>query len=339
MEDQMKRILALAAALLMAASLNAAVKYEIKFASVAPDGSTWMNIIEELNEEIMDATNGEVKFKFYAGGISGDEKDVIRKMKINNINAAGFTSQGLGEIAPEVRILNLPLMFKSYKEVDYVMKKMSPAFEAAMLKKGFVALGWPEVGFVYVFSKKKIESIKEMQSAKMWIWGDDVFVNTLFKNLSVVPIPLSLIDVLQSLQTGLIDAVYTPPLSAIALQWNTKVTYMLDLKIATVPGVVVVNKSTWAKIPDNYKKIIKDKSAIAFKKLTDASRRENEEALAVLKKQGIKFTTIKDPADQKVFEEVSLKTANDLVGKFYSKKLLDEMLGYIKEANAGAKAK
>lgn len=336
----MKKILAIVLALALALPILAApakVKYEIKFASVAPEGSTWMNIMEELNDEINTSTNGEVKFKFYAGGISGDEKDVIRKMKINNIHAAGFTSQGLGEIAPVVRLLNLPLLFNTYEEVDYVMKKMTPAFEAEMLKKGFITLGWPEVGFVYVYSKKNLSSIKDMQSAKMWIWGDDVFVGTLFKNLGVVAIPLSLIDVLQSLQTGLVDSVYTPPLSAIALQWNTKVSYMLDLKIANLPGAILVNKTTWVKLPENYKKIIKDKSAAAFKKLTLASRKENEEALAVLKKQGIKFTKITDPAEIKQLDEVALKTANDLVGKYYTQKQLDEMLGYLKEARAKGK--
>jgi TRAP-type C4-dicarboxylate transport system substrate-binding protein len=313
----------------------AAAKYEIKFATVAPDGSTWMNEMHKLGDEISEKTGGEVGIRFYPGGIMGDEGDVLRKMKVNQVQAAGFTSQGLGEIVPEVRLLNLPLLFKSYKDIDNVMQKMRPDFDAMFLKKGYVVLGWPEVGFVYVFTKNKIESILDLQKAKMWIWGDDVLVATLFRNLKVVPIPLSLTDVMQSLQTGMIDGVYCSPLSCIAMQWNTKVKYMLNLKIANVPGGVLINKKSWDAIPEKYRAVIMTACDKYFSVITKLSRKENEDALNVMKKQGIVFTDIKDPADLKLFDSVSIKTGNDLVGKFYDRALLDRMLKILK---AGRKA-
>lgn len=123
---------------------------EIKFATVAPEGSTWMNVMQELNDTIVEKTNGAVKFKFYPGGVSGDENDVLRKMDINQLHAAGFTSQGLGEVVKEVRILNVPLLIKNDEEVDYVLSKMSPYFEKQFDKKGYVVLGWPEIGRAHV---------------------------------------------------------------------------------------------------------------------------------------------------------------------------------------------
>ena len=324
----MKRFLTafLISAAVASGSFAAAAKYEIKFATVAPDGSTWMNEMQNLNDEIMEKTGGEVKFKFYPGGIMGDEKDVLRKMKVNQVQAAGFTSQGLGEVVPEVRILNLPLLFKSYSDIDNVMKDMSPDIEAMFLKKGFVVLGWPEVGFVYVFTKNRVEAISDLQKTKMWIWGDDTLVATLFKNLKIVPIPLSLTDVMQSLQTGMIEGVYCSPLSCIAMQWNTKVKYMLAIKIANVPGGVLINKKSWDSIPENYRVIVKAACKKYFDKLTQASRKENEDALSVLKKQGVTFTDIKDSADLKTFDDVSMKTSNDLIGKYYDKTMLGRML-------------
>jgi TRAP-type C4-dicarboxylate transport system substrate-binding protein len=310
----------------------AAAKYEIKFATVAPDGSTWMNEMQSLNDEIMEKTNGEVKFKFYPGGIMGDEKDVLRKMKVNQVQAAGFTSQGLGEIVPEIRLLNLPLLFKSYRDIDTVMEKMSPDLEAMFAKKGYVVLGWPEVGFVYVFTKNRVEAISDLQKTKMWIWGDDTLVSTLFKNLKIVPIPLSLTDVMQSLQTGMIEGVYCSPLSCIAMQWNTKVKCMLDIKIANVPGGVLINKKSWDAIPENYRAIVKAACSKYFEKLTQLSRKENDDALNVLKKQGVVFTEIKDPADLKEFDAVSLKTSTDLIGKYYDKPMLDRMLKILSDA-------
>ncbi|HNZ28910.1 MAG TPA: TRAP transporter substrate-binding protein DctP [Candidatus Goldiibacteriota bacterium] len=329
----MKKITLVAMALFLAAGVFAAEKKNvIKFASVAPDGSTWMNIMEEFAEEVTEKTGGAVEFKFYPGGVSGDEKDVLRKMKINQINAAGFTSQGLGEVVKEVRLLNLPFIFNNYKQIDYVMEKMSPFFESEYQKKGYTVLGWPEVGFAYVFSKDKVESLADFRKVKMWIWGDDQLVNSLFKNIGIVPIPLALSDVNQSLQTGLIEGVYGSPLSAIAMQWNTSVKNMLNIKVANVPGGILINNKTWNSLTDGQKKIIKEAGKKHFSKLTQASRRENEEAIAALQKAGTKLSEMKSEADKKVLEEVALKTVNDLVGKFYTKAQLDEMLNYIKEA-------
>ena len=328
-----KIIIALVLGLLLVAGLSAAeVKTVIKFASVAPEGSTWMNTMEDFNTELKEKTSGAVEFRFYSGGVSGDETDVLKKMKINQLQAAGFTSQGMGEVVKEVRMLNLPMIFKNYKDIDYVMEKMSPFFDKEFEKKGLVILGWPEVGFAYVFSKKKIESLKDFQSIKMWIWGNDALVGTMFKNLAITPIPLSLVDVMQSLQTGLIEGVYGSPLSAIALQWNTKVKYMLDMKIANVPGGILINKKAFDKLTPEQQKLIKTLSKKYFTKLTQLSRKENDDALAVIQKQGMIFTTISTAEDKKFFEDVSVKTAKDLVGKFYTQAQLDEMLGYLKSA-------
>ena len=332
----MKRISAVILVLGLAASLFSA-PVEIKFATIAPDGSTWMNIVREFAETVEEQTNNAVKFRFYAGGVSGDEKDVLRKMRNGQLHAAGFTSQGLGEVVPEVRLINIPLVFKDYGEVDYVMSKMAPFFEKEFDKKGYVVLGWPEVGFAYVFSTKQIDSHETMKQVKMWVWGDDVLGNALFKNLGISPIALSLVDVMQSLQTGLIEGVYGSPLSALALQWNTKVKYVLDLKVADVPGGVLVTKTQWKKISPENQKIIKKEAAKAMKKLTEASRRENDEALQIMLKQGMVMSKVKKDSDWKVFEAASTATGNDLVGKFYTKAQLDEVMAYLKEYRASQK--
>lgn len=313
---------------------------EIKFATVAPEGSTWMNVMHELNDTFIEKTGGAVKFKFYPGGVSGDESDVLRKMDINQLHAAGFTSQGLGEVVKEVRVLNVPLLIKNDAEVDYVLLKMAPYFEKQFEKKGFIVLGWPEVGFAYVFSKKKIDSIESFKKIKMWIWGEDVLVNTLFRNIGVVPIPLSLIDVMQSLQTGMIEGVYGSPLSAIAMQWQTMVKSMLDMKIAYIPGGVLIKKNVWNKIPEKYRPVILEESKKSFNKLTQLSRKENKEALDALKKSGIVFTSINNEGDIKLFEEISNKTANDLIGKFYTKEILGEVNKHLSDIrNKPAKGK
>lgn len=334
----MKKIMITMLVMAMAAGLYAAeAKYVIKFASVAPDGSTWMNYINDFNDEVMEKTGGEVKFKFYPGGVMGDEKDVKRKIVSGQLHAGGFTAQGLGEIVKEVRLLNMPLMFKDYNDIDYVTKKMAPALEKEFDKKGFTVLGWPEVGYIYLYTKQKVASIEDLKKVKMWIWGDDLLVATLFKNIGIVPTPLSLMDVTQSLQTGLIEGVYCSSLSCIAMQWNTKTKYALDLKVANVPGGVLISNKMWNKLPVKHRAVIKQLAKKYMDKLTQVSRKENDEATAVLKKQGMIFSPISSEADKKAFDAIAVKSANDLVGKFYTKAQLDEMIKYLEEARKAKK--
>ncbi|MFP4467127.1 MAG: TRAP transporter substrate-binding protein DctP [Candidatus Goldiibacteriota bacterium] len=327
----MKKILGAAAVFCLLAGQIFAAKYEIKFASVAPAGSTWMNVMEELEETISDKTDGEVGFKFYAGSVSGDEKDVLRKMRIGQLHAGGFTSQGLGEIVPEIRILNVPLLLRTEAEVDYVMDKKAGYFEKKFEKKGYKVLGWPEVGFVYVLSTEKIESLDDLRKLKMWIWGEDILVNTLFSNLGVSPIPLSLVDVMQSLQTGLIEGVYGSPLAALASQWTTKTDNLLDMRISYVPGGILITKKQWNRIPEKHRAVIEKECGKAFDGLTELSRKENRQALEIMKEQGVVFTSIKSGDDIAVFEKASEKTALELIGEYYEKELLDEIKGYLEE--------
>ncbi len=139
-------------------TINAATK--IKFATVATEGSTWMKVMHELAKAVEDSTNGEVKFKIYPGAVQGDEKDVLRKMRIGQVHSAGFTGVGLGEILPEIRIMDVPFLFNNYEEVDYVSEKLSDHFAQKFEEKGYILLGWAEVGFVYVFTNTPVNDIK-----------------------------------------------------------------------------------------------------------------------------------------------------------------------------------
>src|SRR5688572_16517394 len=135
-------------AVILASAVHAGEAKTIKFATLAPEGSTWMNVMTELNEELVKKTNGALKFKFFPGGVQGDEKDVVKKIRINQLHAAGFTGVGIGEVAAEARILDAPWLFRSDKEVDFVYKTFDKQLTAAVEKGGYVLLGWTELGWV-----------------------------------------------------------------------------------------------------------------------------------------------------------------------------------------------
>ena len=144
-------------------------------------------------------SNGEVSFRIYSGGAFGDEKDVLRKMRFGQVNSAGITGMGLGEILPEIRILELPYLFNNYNEIDYIKEKYFDRFAERFEEKGFVLLGWAEVGFVYIFTRDRVNNFDDMLKLKrMWVWEGDPLAEATFKEIGVNPIQLPLTDVFTS---------------------------------------------------------------------------------------------------------------------------------------------
>jgi TRAP-type C4-dicarboxylate transport system substrate-binding protein len=320
-------------ALIMATSAQTT----IKFATLAPEGSTWMNVMNEYANAIKEQTQGKVKFKIYPGGIQGDELDVIRRIRNGQLHSAGFTGVGLGEILPEVRILDSPFLFKSYEEVDYVSKKLFDLFAQHFEEKGYVLLGWAEVGFVYVFTNMPINKRDDMAGVKMWMWEGDPIAEGTFKAFNLNPIPLSITDVLTSLQTGLIDGVYTSPLACVALQWHTKVKYMLELPLADSQGAVLISRKYFEKLDSDQQLKIKEISTQYFNRLTQLSREDNAKSLELIKDTGIIFTTISSKAEVERFNEVGAKARKSLIGKLYDASLLDQVQSALSEFRAGSK--
>lgn len=308
-------------------------KYTIKFATLAPEGSTWLKVMDEYNQDIQKLTNGQVKFKIYPGGIQGDEKDVLRKIRLGQLQSAGFTGVGLGEILPEARILDTPFLFRNYEEVDYISKLLYDDFSKRFEDAGYVLIGWTEVGFVYVFANTPIRSLQDLKGIKMWMWEGDPVAEATFNALGVSPIPLSITDVLTSLQTNLLDAVYTSPLACVSLQWYTRLKYMMDDPLADASGAVLISKRAFDKIPADYQKILRDKGREYMQKLVQLSRKDNAESITLMKQNGMQIITI-PPENLKAFREAGEKARESLVGKLYSQELLNKVETALKEFRA-----
>ena len=307
-----------------------AKKLEIKLSILAPEGTTWMNIMHAFNKELKEKTKGEVQFKIYAGGAFGDELDVVRKMRLGQVHAAGFTGVGLGQILKEVRVLELPFIFSAPEEVDYVTSNLTPYFEKEFEKKGYVFLGFAEAGFVNVFSAKPVKSQADLKASKMWAWEGDPLVKALCEAYKIAPVSLPITDVLTSLQTGLVDSFYAPPLAAIALQWFTKVKYMTTQKLSNATGAMVLRKNIYNQLSPQHQKTLKEVSRKYSKMIIETTRRDNEKSYAVLKKQGIQFVSIPE-SDFKEIQKTSAKVQQALIGKLYPKSLLEKVLSLIQD--------
>ena len=302
-----------------------AQQYTIKFATVAPEGSTWMNVMKEYDAAVRKESGGRLGFKFYPGGIAGDEKDVLRKIRIGQYQAGGFTGVGMGEIAPEERILDTPFLFRNTAEIDYIYKKFTPEFSQAFEKGGFVFLGWAEVGFVYVFTQTPVYSAKDMQGVKAWMWEGDPIAQVSFKVLHLSPIPLSITDVNSALQTGMINCVYSPPLAMIALQWFTNVKYMLDLPLANSSGSVLISKRYFDTLPPDLQQILVKNGQIYLSQLTEQSRKDNLAAIKTLQSKGIILTHPRSKSEIAYYYQTGQEARQMLVGKLYSADLLNQI--------------
>ncbi|MCX5880076.1 MAG: TRAP transporter substrate-binding protein DctP [Deltaproteobacteria bacterium] len=309
----------------------AAEPLTIKFATVAPEGSTWMNTMKELDKVIREKTQGQIAFRVYAGGVAGDELDALRKIRIGQLQSAAFSGVGFGQILPAVRVLDLPFLFMNYKEIDLVHKELEGFFAEQFRQKDFELLSWAEVGNVHLFSQEPIRKVGDLAKLKVWTWSGDPIAKETFSAMGTNPVPLAITDVTTALNTGMIDTVYAPPLGAIALQWNLSVKYMTSLPLAHSTGAILVSKNFSQKIPAEHFKIVKDEFHRSMERLTLELRKQTEESVALLEKGGIKILPAPQEADLKEFYKVHDRVAHALTGKVYPKDVLDKVYDILKK--------
>jgi len=324
--------------LLTALALPLKAQTTVKFATLAPDGSTWMKAMRQFTEETTAKTAGRVKFKIYAGGVSGDEKDVVRKIRLGQLHAGGFTGVGIGEVAPEARLLDTPFLFKNSKEIDHVYKTLDADFRKIFESRGYVLLGWAEVGNVNIFSNAPVTKPEDLRNVKMWIWEGDPIAEATFSALKIKPIPLSITDVMTSLQTGMINGVYGSPLSVIALQWFARMKYVFSLPLTNASGAVLISKKSFDTLSKEDQKVMLELGEKYFRALTLQSRKENEESVAILKKKGLQFTEPASPAVVRDLEAAGQTARLALVGKLYTRELLEKVDAALKAFRNGKKS-
>jgi TRAP-type C4-dicarboxylate transport system substrate-binding protein len=289
----------------------------IKTALVTPEGSTWTKTLRQMAAAIGEQTGGQVQMKIYAGGVSGDEADVLRKMRAGRLHAAGFSGVGLGIIVPSIRLLEAPLLFRNEAEVDHVTAERFEVYAQAFERKGYILLGFAESGFVYLFSRQRPSSVEGLQQIKMWVWKGDSVAERFLSGLNTKTFPLHLSDVNTGLETGMIDGFYAPPLAAIAFQWHTRVGFMMDAPIVNATGALLMSKRVFGRIPDDHRQVILQLARQHCRRLVEQTRRENAEAVTVLQQAGIEVVG-PDTQLRQMMQRVAEQTRTGSIPKLYS---------------------
>lgn len=307
----------LCALLTVTAPLYAGPVYELKFATLAPDGTTWVKLLQEWADTVKAESQGRLVFKIYPGGVQGDEPDVLKKIRFGQLHGGAFTGYGIGHIYSPARILELPFLFNDINEIDYVRERLQPELDQGYRDNGYELLGWMEVGYVYFFSKQPIAKFDDLKQRRIWYWQGDPMGKAFFDASGLAPVPLSIIDVYTSLSTGMIDTVYAPPLGAIALQWFARTRYITNVPMANGIGSLMVSSKFFRDLPQDLQTLLKRTGAETGAKLVAANRKDNEESLRLLVERGMVLVEGDDDLKSDKIRAISDQAARKLMDSGY----------------------
>jgi TRAP-type C4-dicarboxylate transport system substrate-binding protein len=234
---------------LVALAPSLAAQSAIKLATLVPQGSVWDKNLKQMGEEWKEATGGRVSVTVFSGGSQGDEPTVVRKMRLDALQAAAFTNTGLGSIDWSFNVFDIPFFFDSYDELNYVTDKLTPVLRKRMESKGFVLLNWGHGGWTQIFTKKPVATVDDLKHVKLWTSaGNDKQVQW-FKAHGFEPRAMATTDILTGLTTGMLEGLPTTPLAAMLFQWDRQTPYMLELGLAPIVGAGVITTKAWQAIP------------------------------------------------------------------------------------------
>lgn len=300
------RVLSLLGFLLVAVPPASAQTITIKLATLAPEGTTWYNGLRMMGDRWTEISGGKVKLKIYAGGVAGNEGTQVRKMRIGQLHAAGLSNLGLLDIDPGPQVINTPMLIENYDELDCVMQAITPTLEQRLLDKGFVVLSWSDAGWTYYFNREPILTPADASRYKVFAWEGDPAAVIGFRKAGFNPVVVQSVEVIPSLQSGLIDGFFSTPLATLSLQWFALAPNMLQVPWAPLTGATVVTKDAWEAIPAEYHEPFLQAAREVGASLKDEIRRQDQAAIKVMQKYGL--TVVE--ADEAVTEQWNAKATS-----------------------------
>lgn len=285
---------ALAAAVAVSAAPRtaAAQPQVVKLATLVPEGSIWDKALREMGASWSAGTQNRVSLRVYPGGVAGDEPDVVRRMRIGQLQAAAVTTAGLAAIDPAFHIFNIPMFFDSYPELYATLEALEPVLKQRLEAKGFVLLNWGHGGWVYFFTKSPVESVEGLRRSKLFVWAGDDPMTQQWKTLGFQPVALAATDVMTGLQTGMINAYPTTPLLGLSLQWYKLTPNMVGMGMAPLVGGLIMSKPAWARIPEADRATLLAAADRLERRLQAEVPRQDTSAVAEMEKRGLTVRSV-----------------------------------------------
>lgn len=302
----------------------------IKFGTLATEASVWGKAFNRMNVELIERTDGELRYQFHWGR---DEKDLVDLMKNRQLDAASLTSVGLTRVLPAAAIFQLPMLFSTYEELDYVKENLTARFTRQFEESGYVFLGWGELGFIYLFSKDRIKTRTDLQKTRVWVRTIDPIAKAFAAAAGQEPVLLPFENVLLSLTEDEVQTVYTSPLACLAFQWQTQVKYMTDLRLAAGLGATLIDEGRFDALSREQRDLLLEITDKYHRQLKSTVRASNRESIDVLQDQGIGVVSVL-PREKQKWSQMAKRVQNQFVGQLYERDLLEEVRRLIEQHHA-----
>ena len=310
---------------------------KIRLGTLAPRGTSWHRSLLEMGEKWRAAQGAGAAFIVYTDGSQGGEADMVRRMRVGQLNAALLSVVGLTEIDDSVAALQkMPMVFRSWDELDYLREKLRPTLEKRFLDKGFVVLFWGDAGWVRFFSREPALRPADYRRMKVFAWAGDNPQVEIMKTLGYQPVVLEISDILPGLQTGMINMVPSTPFYALIGQFYNHAPYMLDMNWVPIVGAVVITRKAWDAMTPSGQKALRQAGDAAGVELRALSRRENEESVEAMKKRGLKVQPV-TPELEAEWRKVAEHAYPMIRGNMVPAELFDEVQRLLKEYRAQAR--
>ncbi len=307
---------------------------QLRIGTVAPKNSLYHRQLMEVGEAWKTAQGGSAKFVVFPDGSQGGETEMARRMRIGQLQGALLSVVGLNEIEPSISALqSMPLLFKTWDEVDYVREKMRPAMEKKFSDKGFVVLAWGDAGWVRFFSKEPAFKPEDYVKMKFFAWGGEPEQQEIMKNLGYTPVPLETTDILPSVQTGMINVVPSTPYFALASQVYTMAPNMLEINWAPIVGALVITKKSWDGMSPEAQTALRAAGEKAGVQLRAKARQEVDDAVDAMKKRGL-VVNRPNAEQMRAWQELADKLYPRIRGTLVPAETFDEVFRHLKAYRA-----
>ena len=321
---------------LMGASALASDK-PLRIGTLAPKNSLYHRQLLEIGEAWRQAQGGNAKYVVFPDGSQGGEAELARRMRIGQLQGALLSIVGLSEIEPSINALqSIPLLFKTWEEVDYVREKMRTSMEKKFLDKGFVVLAWGDAGWVRFFSKDALMRPDDFKKMKFFSFAGESEQQEIMKSLGFTPVPLETTDILPSIQTGMINVVPSTPYFALATQIYGKVPHMLEINWAPVVGALVVTQKAWDDMSPAGRQALRSAGEKAGVLIRNKARQEVEEAVEAMRKRGL-VVNKPNPDQLREWQELADKLYPRIRGNLVPAETFDEVFQHVKAYRSGRK--
>jgi TRAP-type C4-dicarboxylate transport system substrate-binding protein len=298
---------------------------ELRIATLAPNGSSWMRVFNAWNQSLREATGDTVRFRFYPGGSQGDERDFVRKIRAGQLDGGAVTTTGLGLIVRPVLVLSSPGVFTTYAQLDRARDQMASTFDAQFTQAGYKLLGWGDVGRARILSQERIERPSDLRSRRPWAWRDDPIFNEFLSVVGANPVLLGVPEVYPALQTRMVDTVPASALAAVTMQWHTRLRYVVKQSNGFLVGATIISNAAWERLNADQQRALTETGAQAHRALNRLIRRDDDRAYQeLISRHGI--TEVDVSAHQDEWTRAQNQTRDRLVGRVFPRELLDQVI-------------